>query len=175
MPSELRKWRDWIGPNRQVVLAGPCQSCEDVAMSTFSDEARQRLAELARRRRTELGLALNDANAKAAGTSKGTWQRVERGQAIRDTNYKKIDRLLQWAPRSCLDVLDGGDPVPVQDMEDPAAAGVQKSPIPQEVIDRKALDTVQLALLATAKGMSAEDIRESSERVLHDLREVGLI
>lgn len=175
MPSELDKWMVWIGPNRQVVLAGPCQSCEDVAMSTFSDEARRRLADVARRRRTELGLALNDANAKAAGTSKGTWQRVERGQTIRDTNYKKIDRLLRWAPGSCLKVLDGGEPTPVQDIGDPAAPDVQKSPISQEVIERKQLDTVQLALLATAKGMSAEDIRESSERVLRDLREGGLI
>lgn len=144
-------------------------------MSTFSDEARRRLADVARRRRTELGLALNDANAKAAGTSKGTWQRIERGQVIRDTNYKKIDRLLQWAPGSCLDVLDGGEPTPVQDMTDPTASDVQKSPISQEVIEGKALDTVQLALLATAKGMSAENIRESSERVLRDLREGGLI
>lgn len=144
-------------------------------MPPVSDEARQRLAVVAKRRRAELGLALNDANAKAAGTSKGTWQRVEKGQKIHDTNYKKIDRLLQWAPGSCLTVLDGGEPTPVQDLEDPAAAGVQKSPIPQDVAERKALDTVQLALLATAKGMSAEDIRESSERVLHDLREQGLI
>lgn len=144
-------------------------------MSPVSDDARQRLAAVAKRRRAELGLSLNDANAKAAGTSKGTWQRVEKGQKIHDTNYKKIDGVLQWAPGSCLRVLDGGEPTSVQDMEDPAAAGVQKSPIPQEVNERKALDTVQLALLATVKGMSAEDIRESSERVLRDLREGGLI
>ena len=144
-------------------------------MSPVSDEARQRLAVVAKRRRAELGLALNDANAKAAGTAKGTWQRVEKGQKIHDTNYKKIDGLLQWAPGSCLRVLDGDDPTPVEDIRDPEAAGVQKSAVPRDVIEKRALDTVQLALLATAKGMSAEDIRESSERVLRDLREGGLI
>jgi hypothetical protein len=69
-----------------------------------------RLAKLARRRRAELGLAMNDTNAKAANLSKATWQRVEKGLAIRETNYVKIDGLLKWAPGSCIAVLDGGNP-----------------------------------------------------------------
>jgi hypothetical protein len=135
----------------------------------------ERLARIARRRRVELGLALNDVNAKAGGLSNRTWQRVEKGLEIRETNYVKIDGLLRWAPGSCLGVLDGRDPVPVEDMKDPDASGVQKSPLPQEVVDREALDTVQLALIATAKGTPAEEIREMSERVVRDLRERGLI
>ena len=135
----------------------------------------ERLATIARRRRAELGLALNDVNAKAGGLSNRTWQRVEKGLEIRETNYVKIDRLLKWAPGSCILVLEGGDPVPVDDMSDPAAAGVQKSPLSPEARDKQALDTVKLALIATAKGTPAEEIREMSERVVRDLRERGLI
>jgi hypothetical protein len=133
----------------------------------------KRLATLARRRRADLGLALNDANAKAGSLSNRTWQRVEKGLEIRETNYVKIDGLLKWAPGSCLQVLEGGDPVPVEDVD--GAPGVQKSPVPPEVIDSQARDVVQLALIATAKGTTVEEIREMSERVVRDLRERGLI
>ncbi|MFJ4974142.1 hypothetical protein ACIP6X_02125 [Streptomyces coeruleorubidus] len=135
----------------------------------------ERLATLARRRRAELGLALNDVNAKAGGLSNRTWQRVEKGLEIRETNYVKVDGLLKWAPGSCLNVLDGGDPTPVEEMKEPAASDVQKSALPQDVIDRQAIETIQLALIATAKGTSAEEIREMSERAVRDLKERGLI
>ena len=144
-------------------------------MPPASDHDHGRLAKLARARRADLGLALNDINAKAAGMSKHTWQRVEKGLPIRETNYVKIDGVLGWAPGSCLRVLEGGEPVLAEEMQDPEAAGVQKSPVPREVVDREALDAVQLALIATAKGTSAEEIREMSERVVRDLRERGLI
>ncbi|MFI7294036.1 hypothetical protein [Streptomyces sp. NPDC050121] len=143
-------------------------------MPSVSDEALQRLADVAKRRRAVLGLALNDRNAKAAGTSKGTWQRVEKGLKIHDSNYVKIDGLLRWAPGSCVAVLEGGEPVPVGDMEDAAAAGVQKSPLSQDVVDERVQNVVRLALIATAKGTTAEEIREMSERVARDLREEGL-
>ncbi|WP_318201114.1 hypothetical protein [Streptomyces sp. SCL15-4] len=135
----------------------------------------ERLAQLAKRRRAELGLPLNDKNARAGGLSNRTWQRVEKGLEIRDTNYSKIDGLLQWAPGSCLRILEGADPIPVAEMGDTTAAGVQKSPLPQEVIDEKVRDTVQLALIATAKGTTAEEIREMSEYVVRALRDRGLI
>lgn len=144
-------------------------------MSPVPDRDFERLAQLARSRRAELRLALNDINAKAAGMSKHTWQRVEKGLPIRETNYVKIDGALQWAPGSCLGILKGGEPVRADELADPAAAGVQKSPLAQESLDRQALGAVQLALVATAKGTSAEEIREMSERVVHDLRELGLI
>lgn len=144
-------------------------------MPSPTDHDLERLARAARRRRADLGLAMNDANAKRAGVSKGTWQRVEKGLPIRETNYVKIDGLLQWAQGSALRVLEGREPVPVSDMADADAASVQKSPIPQEVIDEEARDVIQLALIATAKGTTAEEIREMSERVVRDLRERGLI
>jgi len=144
-------------------------------MSSAEKRDYERLAAIARRRRADLGLALNDVNAKAGGLSNRTWQRVEKGLEIRETNYVKIDGLLQWAPGSSLKVLEGGEPVPVSDMADADAASVQKSPIPQEVIDEEARGVVQLALIATTKGTTAEEIREISERVVRDLRERGLI
>jgi hypothetical protein len=142
-------------------------------MPSAEDRDYERLATLARRRRAELGLALNDKNAAAGGLSNRTWQRVEKGLPIRETNYVKIDGLLQWAPNSCLSVLEGGEPVPVEQVT--GEPGVQKSPLPPEVLDAEARDVVQLALIAIAKGTPAEEIREMSERVVRDLREHGLI
>lgn len=130
----------------------------------------ERLAALTRSRRAELGLALNDANAKAGGLSNRTWQRVEKGLEIRETNYVKIDGLLRWAPGSCLRVLEGGEPVLARD-----AGEVQMSAVSPEVLESQARDVVQLALIATAKGTTVEEIREMSERVVRDLRERGLI
>lgn len=144
-------------------------------MPSADERDYERLATLARRRRAELGLALNDVNAKAGGLSNRTWQRVEKGLEIRETNYVKVDGLLKWAPGSCLTVLDGGEPTPVEEMKDPDASGVQKSALPQDVIDKQAIETIQLALIATAKGTSAEEIRKMSERALRDLKERGLI
>jgi hypothetical protein len=127
-----------------------------------------RLAAAALKRRRELGLALNDLNAKAGGTSKGTWQRVERGQAIRATNYVKIDGLLAWAPGSCLRVLEGGDPVAV----DPSRAerGTVISELPPEAHEAEARDVIKLAAIATTDGLTSEQIRALSERAVRDLR-----
>lgn len=175
MPTDLRGCGVKIAPKCPPVLAGPRQSCQDELMPTPHERDYDRLAALARRRRADLGLALNFENAKAGGLSNRTWQRVEKGLEIRETNYVKIDGLLKWAPGSCLAVLEGGEPTVATEMRDPEAADVQKSPVPREVIDQEARDVVQLALIATAKGTSAEEIREMSERVVRDLREQGLI
>lgn len=173
MACDLGKCWVEIGPKCPPVLAGPRQSCQDEPMPSAENHDYERLAKAARRRRAELGLALNDANAQAAGTSKGTWQRVEKGQPLRETNYVKIDGLLKWAPGSSINVLEGGEPVVVSDID--GAPSVQKSTLPAEVLDSQARDVVQLALIATAKGSTAEEIREQSERVVRDLREHGLI
>jgi hypothetical protein len=142
-------------------------------MAIDSTRDYERLAKQARARRMDLALALNDDNAKAAGVSKGTWQRVERALPIRDTNYVKIDDALKWAPGSCLRVIGGRDPIPAENI--PGAPDFRKSPVPPEVIEGEARDVVQLALIATAKGTTVEEIREMSERVVQDLRERGLI
>jgi hypothetical protein len=132
-----------------------------------------RLAELARKRRAELGLALTDHNAKRGDISKHTWQRVEKAMPIRQTNYVKIDRMLLWGPGSCIRVLEGGDPwLPRNDAE---VRGAQNAPAAQEDVEGRARDVVQLAIIATAKGTTAEQIREISDRVVQDLRERGII
>jgi hypothetical protein len=60
-------------------------------------------------------------------------------------------------------------------MADADAASVQKSALPPEVVDEEVRETIQLALIATAKGTTAEEIRRMSERAVRDLRERGLI
>lgn len=133
----------------------------------------ERLAAAARKRRKNLGLALNDINAKAGETSKKTWQRVENALAIRETNYMKIDGLLQWAPGSCIAILEGGEPVPV----DPSNAerGTVVSELSPEMHDAKARGVVQLAVVATTDGLTSEEIRAISDRAIQDLRAAGLL
>lgn len=132
-----------------------------------------RLARMAKQRRLALGLALNDKNAKAAGTSKGTWARVEKGQAVRDISYPKIDGLLQWASGSCVAAAEGHDPVPTRPSE--SAAGVTISDMTPEEREAKASDVVRLAAIATTGGMSADQIRAFSDRAVRDLKAAGLI
>lgn len=132
-----------------------------------------RLAVVAQKRRHDLGLALNDKNAKDGGTSKGTWQRVEKGEQIRPTNYVKIDALLQWAPGSSIAVLEGREPVPIRPAE--SAPGVNISELTPEHLDEEARDVVQLAAIATTSGLTADEIRALSDRVVHDLKVRGLI
>lgn len=132
-----------------------------------------RLAAAARKRRRELGLALTDTTAKAGGTSKGTWQRVEKGEPIRATNYVKIDGLLRWAPGSCIGILEGGEPVPVE--ASGAERGTVISDLPPEVHDAEVRDVIKLAAIATTDGLTSEEIRALSERAVHDLRAAGLL
>lgn len=153
--------QSWLVPASPVKMGGMAPSDLD------------RLATAARKRRREIGLALNDLNAKAGGTSKGTWQRVEKGESIRTTNYVKIDRLLQWAPGSCIAILEGGEPVEV----DPSKAelGSVVSELSPEMHDAEARDVIQLAVIATTDGLPSEAIRALSERAVRDLRAAGLI
>jgi hypothetical protein len=138
-----------------------------------SDLDLERLATAARNRRKNLGLALNDVNAKAGGTSKKTWQRVEKALTIRETNYMRIDGLLQWAPGSCLAILEGREAVPA----DPSQAefGTVISELTPEKKEADARDVVQLAVVATTDGLTSEEIRALSERAVRDLRAAGLI
>lgn len=173
MPCHLHIPMGDFWPKSPLVLAGPARSCQDDFMTTGVNHERERLAKLARRRRQELGLALNDGNAKAAGVSKGTWQRVEKGMSIRETNYVKIDGLLQWAPGSCLSVLEGKEPIRIESVEGTSNAVIAE--MDKGEINEQARDAIQLSLLATAKGATAEEIRAMSERVVKDLIERGYL
>ncbi|WP_406730959.1 hypothetical protein [Streptomyces sp. NBC_01794] len=142
-------------------------------MPTGADHDYARLAKLAKQRRHELSLALNDKNAKAAGTSKGTWQRVEKGEPIRSTNYVKIDGLLKWAPGSCLAALEGREPIPSRPAKDAANADISERPV--QDIDATARDVIRLAMIATTSGLTSEEIRDLSDRAVRDLKDAGLI
>lgn len=151
----------------------PVESCEDGGMATGADHDYARLAKTARERRLELSLALNDKNAKAAGTSKGPWQRVEKGMPIRVTNYAKIDGLLKWAPGSCIAVLEGREPIATRPAKDTPGADISDRPVRD--LDDEARDVIRLATIATTKGLTSEEIRDLSDRAVRDLKKRGLI
>jgi hypothetical protein len=125
--------------------------------------ALERLAQLVHARRTELRLGVEPA-AKVGGISKDTWKRVEAGQKVWDRSFAGIEKALQWEPGSCARILNGDAPV---------VAGSTQASRADAASDAR--DAVQLALIATAKGTTADEIREMSERVVQELRERGLI
>ena len=132
-----------------------------------------RLAKAARERRLKLGLALDDETVKAAGTSRKSWAKVENAEELTPRTYFRIDALLRWAPGSCVMILDGGDPVPVEPSQTvPGAMISTMSPAEREA---KASDTIQLAAIATTDGMPADQIRALSDRAVRDLKAAGLI
>lgn len=129
------------------------------------------LAKVVKKRRIELGLAYKTA-AKQAGISPETWKRIETGQPVRELSYAKVDPVLQWAPGSCIAASEGRAPVPVAPAE--GAPGISISPMPSEALDA-AKDVVQLAAIATTSGLTADEIRALSERVVADLKKNGLL
>jgi transcriptional regulator with XRE-family HTH domain len=129
------------------------------------------LAKAVKQRRTELGLGYKRA-AQAAGISPGTWNRIESGLVVREISYAKIEPVLHWAPGSCIAVLEGRSAVPVEPAKE--APGVSISPLPLEALD-EAKDVVQLAAIATTSGLTADEIRNLSERVVKDLMKKKLL
>jgi hypothetical protein len=128
-----------------------------------------KLAELAQARRRELGLTLSAATRQAA-LAKDTYRRVEQGLAIRDSNYTKIDKALQWAPGSAVAILEGATAAITVEL-DPANAGVMHAAIPAKELK----GAVASAILAGADSLTAREIRDISERVLAELRQRGLL
>jgi hypothetical protein len=129
------------------------------------------LAKAVKKRRTDLGLAYKKA-AKEAGIAPETWKRIETGLPVRELSYTKVDPVLGWAPGSCAAVLNGNSPVPVAPAE--GAPGVSISPMPPEAL-AAVKDVVQLAAIATTSGLTADEIRALSEKVVRDLKEKGFL
>lgn len=129
------------------------------------------LAKAVKERRIELGLGYKSA-AKEAGIAPDTWKRIETGLPVRELSYAKVDPVLQWAPGSCADVLAGRSPVPVTPVE--GAPGVSISPLPPEALE-DAKGVVQLATIATTSGLTSDEIRALSERVIRDLKQKGYL
>jgi hypothetical protein len=80
----------------------------------ISDTARERLDRLMNDRRLELNLTWRDVAARA-GLSYEALRSLRTGTGgVRDLTAVQIARALDWAPRSVLDILKGGDPVPAE-------------------------------------------------------------
>lgn len=130
----------------------------------------ERLAALVQKRRTELRLGIEPA-AKLGGISKDTWKRVEGGQKVWDRSYAGIDAALDWAPGSCLRILDGKEPV----VSEPFVEGVKVTQVPAAELERLVGDAVQSAAIATKGTLTGDEILELNRRVLDELRGRGVI
>lgn len=110
-----------------------------------------------------------DVAAKAVVTVK-TYGRIESGEPVRDTTYGKVDPVLDWASGSCLDVLNGGNPTPIEKSSMP---GVVFSPISEGdlVVEQGALEqAVQDAAVAVGGQLTADGINELKRRVVELVR-----
>jgi hypothetical protein len=114
------------------------------------------------------------AAATAAGMSKDTWQRVEEGLEVYDSTYLKIESVLQWAEGSCAAILEGGEATSAIPVEHGAPGVVKTELSGQTLSDEELRESVQLSAIATT-GLSADEIRALSERVVQDLRKRGLV
>ncbi|MFD7660996.1 hypothetical protein [Streptomyces sp. NPDC059788] len=133
-----------------------------------------RLADYVLHRRLDLRLSRAAASA-AAEMSKDTWHRVERGQPVREMNYKKIDKALGWAPGTCLSVADGQEPVLLTGELAPGQYGA-KIVEPQGVDAAAAVQrSVESASIAVTDHLTAQEIRDLSARVVADLKKQGII
>jgi hypothetical protein len=85
--------------------------------SETSNESVARLAFFARQRRGQLRLTQEQASANC-GLSKRTLMQIEAGEASpSELTLGKLDVGLQWEPGSARTVLDGGEPVPIADLD----------------------------------------------------------
>ncbi|MBI0296772.1 helix-turn-helix transcriptional regulator [Streptomyces sp. PRKS01-29] len=134
------------------------------------DRDLDRLARIATERRLELGLARNKA-ATEIGISKDTWKRLERGEPIRDINYGKIDGALGWAVGSCVAVMEGGDPIPIEANKDDGVI----AHVPVEGLQHELPDAVAMAALATTPDLTAREIKALSDQIVEELRKRGIL
>ncbi|MFE7395670.1 hypothetical protein [Streptomyces sp. NPDC057557] len=131
-----------------------------------------RLAKYVKDRRLELGIPRKKAAAEA-GMSKDTWQRIEEADSVRLMSISKVDAVLGWASGSAVGILEGKEPITTKASEN--APGVDISQRPAVDIEGRARDVIQLATIATTSGLTAEEIRELSDKAVRDLKANGLI
>ncbi|RPK56142.1 hypothetical protein EES43_24180 [Streptomyces sp. ADI96-02] len=131
-----------------------------------------RLAKYVTARRLLLGLAVKRA-AELAGVANDTWKRIESGGKVRRMNIAKVDAVLGWAPGSAIGVLEGREPILIREAKEAPGADISRRPVAD--IDRAVRDVIQLATIATASGLTADEIRELSDRAVRDLKDAGLI
>lgn len=127
-----------------------------------------RLAQRVKDRRLELGLA-RDKAARDVGMSKDTWKRVEEGAPVRDLSYSRIEQALGWAIGACAAVLEGKEPILVEQ-----AAGGVIATIP-DALEGEVREAVTLATVATTNSLTGPEIRALSEEVMKELRKRGIL
>jgi hypothetical protein len=133
----------------------------------------ERLAKLVQRRRLELKLGIEPA-ARLAGMSKDTWKKVEAAREdVRATSYTGIERALQWAPSSCIRVLEGGEPVISE--ASPASADSGIAVIPKEELRRQVGDSVNSAAIGFKGDLTADQILDLNRLVLDELHKRGVL
>ncbi|MDT9688151.1 hypothetical protein Q5762_07245 [Streptomyces sp. P9(2023)] len=138
-------------------------------MTDPSPADRLRLAKLVIRRRQELGWHKADA-AQQADLTHTTYMRVEKGEAVRDVTYAKIDAAFGWAPGACIAILEGAEEAqPAGEVE----AGVRFAPVAN--MDEVARKAVQDVVIAVMPDVPAGRMAEFSEAVVEMLRERGVI
>ncbi|MEU5016407.1 hypothetical protein AB0G60_03125 [Streptomyces angustmyceticus] len=131
------------------------------------DTALRRLADHVKRRRVGLGMNKIDV-AKAADITINTYMKIEDGKPLRDLTYGKVEAALDWAAGSCQEVLRGGEPTPIQGLEE----GVATSPVTDSDLEGDVGQAVTNALIGVADDMSAADIRALKQRVIDEWREL---
>lgn len=136
-------------------------------MSAFEHADLERLAAIVQARRLELGMSLIHA-AATADMSKDTWKKCEAGQPVRASSYVRIDRTLDWAPGSCISIIEGAaGPVVVTST---GHGGVIAKDLAGEVED-----SVKLAAIAVSDNLTAGEIRDLSRLVVEELKRRGKI
>lgn len=109
------------------------------------------------------------AAAQAAGISKDTWKRVEEAEEVRDGTYAKLEPALGWPPSSCEDIAAGG-PIPGEAGPDDDA---EVTVLEGDEVDPEVRDIIQLTTIATAPGMTGEQIRDLANQIAKDLLRAG--
>ena len=127
--------------------------------------ALHRLAALVAGRRLSLGMDKIDV-ARAADLTITTYSKIERGESVRDTSYGKLEPVLGWAPRSCLEILNGADHAPL--ITGQAATSLVVGDLADDIAD-----AVQDAAIHVSDSMTASEIRNLKAQVLQFLRDRG--
>jgi transcriptional regulator with XRE-family HTH domain len=140
-------------------------------MAPSSDNvALQRLAELIKKRRVELGMHKIDV-ARAAGITITTYMKVEDALSVRDVTYGKIEPVLDWVPGTCKDVLFGA--VDAALVETSPSGGVVVT-VPAGVLEEEIRRAVQDVIVG-GTDLQASDIRRLNAEVIELLKQRGTL
>ncbi|MEU2789103.1 helix-turn-helix transcriptional regulator [Streptomyces sp. NPDC007100] len=132
--------------------------------------ALKQLARQVAERRVQLNMHKIDV-ARAAGTTITTYSKIEAGEPVRDVTYGKIEPVLNWAPGTCRDILDGATGATT--VERSPVNGYVYSPVTADDLQGDFEDSVQEALIAVADGLTAAEIRDIKQRAVEALQRRG--